>query len=73
MKLQRDKVLHILAGLILCLAIGWLTDKTVGLLVAVGAGVAKEIYDKHNKGTVDVKDSLATTVGGLAGYIILNL
>ena len=71
MKLQHDKVLHIIAGLILCLIVGVLTTPAMGLLLGVIAGVIKEIYDKYNNGTVDVLDSLATTIGALIGFWLL--
>ena len=71
MKLQHDKVLHFCVGLILCLIAGVLTTPAVGLLLGVVAGIIKEIYDKYNNGTVDVLDSLATTVGALIGFYIL--
>ena len=71
MKLQHDKVLHLIVGLILCLIAGVLTTPATGLLLGVTAGIIKEIYDKYNNGTVDVLDSFATTVGALVGFYIL--
>ena len=71
MKLQHDKVLHFCTGLILCLIVGVLTTPAMGLLLGVIAGIIKEIYDKYNNGTVDVLDSLATTLGALVGFYIL--
>ena len=71
MKLQRDKVLHFCAGLILCLVAGVFTTPAMGLLLGVISGIIKEIYDKYNNGTVDVLDSLATTVGALIGFWLL--
>ena len=71
MKLQRDKVLHFCVGLILCLITGALTTPAMGLLLGVIAGIMKEIYDKYNNGTVDVLDSLATTIGALIGFWLL--
>ena len=73
MKLQYDKVLHIIAGLILCLIVGVLTTPAMGLVLGVIAGILKEIYDKYNNGTVDVLDSLATTIGALIGFWLLLL
>ena len=71
MKLQHDKVLHLIVGLILCLIAGVLTTPAMGLLLGVIAGIIKEIYDKYNNGTVDVLDSFATTLGALVGFYIL--
>lgn len=73
MKLQHDKVLHFCIGLILCLVAGTLLNPAAGLLLGVIAGIIKEIYDKYNNGTVDVLDSLATTVGALVGFYILYI
>ena len=43
-----------------------------GLLLAVLGAVTKEIYDyRHPEShTADWKDAVATTLGGLLGYII---
>ena len=42
-----------------------------GLLLAVIGAVVKEIYDyRHPNHTADWKDAVATTLGGLLGYII---
>ena len=71
MKLQHDKVLHLTVGLIVCLVAGVLTTPAMGLLLGVIAGIIKEVYDKYNNGTVDVLDSLATTVGALIGFWLL--
>ena len=71
MKLQHDKVLHLIVGLILCLIAGVLAAPAMGLLLGVIAGVLKEVYDKYNNGIVDALDSLATTIGALIGFYIL--
>ena len=63
-----DKVAHCLGGVIL-FAIGQLFG--YGLALAVIGAVVKEIYDyMHPNHTADVKDAIATTLGGLLGYII---
>ena len=41
----------------------------VAVLVAATLGAAKEIWDRNGHGTPDVKDAIATAVGGLAGAI----
>lgn len=84
MKWERDKKLHLLAGLIISLVVGagfiLRTDFDIigcaiaGTLVAVAIGYAKECFydaahpDTH---TVDVNDFYATTLGGVVGAIIL--
>lgn len=64
-----DKIYHCLGGVIL-FAIGQLFG--CGLLVAVIFAIGKEIYDyfHQDKHTPDVWDAVATTLGGLLGYII---
>ena len=64
-----DKVAHCLGGVIL-FAIGQLFG--YGLLLAVVVGFLKEIYDymHKDKHTPDVWDWVATSLGGLLGYII---
>ena len=64
-----DKVAHCLGGVIL-FAIGQLFG--YGLLLAVVVGFLKEVYDyfHQDKHTPDVWDWVATSLGGLLGYII---
>jgi hypothetical protein len=64
-----DKIAHCLIGVIL-FAIGQLFG--YGLLFAVLGAIGKEIYDyfHQDKHTPDVWDAVATTLGGLLGYII---
>lgn len=64
-----DKIYHCLVGVIL-FAIGNLVG--YGLAVAIIGAVGKEIYDYLHKDThtPDVWDAVATTLGGLLGYII---
>ena len=64
-----DKIYHCLVGVIL-FAIGQLFG--YGLLFVVVGAIGKEIYDyfHQDKHTPDVWDAVATTLGGLLGYII---
>jgi glycopeptide antibiotics resistance protein len=64
-----DKVAHCLGGVVL-FAIGQLFG--YGLALAILGAVTKEIYDylHPENHTADVKDAIATTLGGLLGYII---
>ena len=64
-----DKVYHCLGGVVL-FAIGQLFG--YGLALAVLGAITKEIYDylHPESHTADVKDAIATTLGGLLGYII---
>ena len=64
-----DKVYHCFGGVVL-FAIGQLFG--YGLFLAVLGAITKEIYDyfHQDKHTPDVWDAVATTLGGLLGYII---
>ena len=64
-----DKVAHCLGGVVL-FAIGQLFG--YGLALAILGAITKEIYDylHPESHTADVKDAIATTLGGLLGYII---
>lgn len=63
-----DKLYHFSGGTVL-FALGNLFD--YGLALAIAGAVLKEIYDNFIPNhTVDWKDALATTLGGLLGYAI---
>ena len=64
-----DKVYHCLGGVVL-FAIGQLFG--YGLLLCIIGAITKEIYDYFHpeSHTADWKDALATTLGGILGYII---
>jgi VanZ family protein len=64
-----DKVAHCLGGVVL-FAIGQLFG--YGLALAILGAVVKEIYDYFHpeSHTADIYDAVATTLGGLLGYII---
>jgi hypothetical protein len=64
-----DKVYHCLGGVVL-FAIGQLFG--YGLALAIIGAIAKEIYDyfHQDKHTPDIWDAVATTLGGLLGFVI---
>jgi ABC-type molybdate transport system substrate-binding protein len=80
-----DKLYHLIAGLIISLAVGLALyhlgctanfSKGAALLTAFAAGAAKETFDAirakaFNVKTFDMFDFLATCVGGFAGVFIL--
>ena len=71
MKIEYDKQLHFIAGLIICILVSLIFKNPMyGLIASVVAGVAKEIYDYFDYGKIDFLDTLATWVGGIAGYIV---
>ena len=70
--LAADKQMHILVGVVICLAVGLLLGYSYGLIAAGIAGAVKEIWDKlSGKGTPECKDMLATWGGGMIGCVIL--
>jgi len=68
-----DKVAHFSGGYIL--ATIFPITEIYGLLLAIIAGKAKEMYDSkhHDKHTVDKLDMYATWAGGLLGCLVLIL
>ena len=74
MKIADDKKLHFIAGLIICIVVALIFKNPMyGLIASVIAGVAKEVYDYYDYGKIDFLDTLATWVGGIAGYIVAFL
>ena len=71
--LPRDKVLHFFAGVSIAMVVGFVLSPWVGLLMAVGTGLVKELYDRLDPtgGTVDVWDFWVTCFGGGAGAAFL--
>lgn len=67
---RTDKALHFGGGYILATAFP--IPALYGLVIALLAGILKEVYDGRNTGhTIDKYDTLATLVGGLIGFIAL--
>lgn len=67
-----DKLVHFLCGLVISLVVGLFTASYIGLIAAVLAGVAKEIYDiKRTK--FNILDFVYTAFGGLLGTLTLYL
>ena len=76
--ITKDKIQHFLAGFIISAIIG-LFNSLLGLILAILAGVGKEVYDYISnryyqcKHTVDLYDCLATVLGGLIGYNVIQV
>lgn len=64
-----DKQAHLLSGIALALALGYLFPPIYGVLAALVAGALKELYDHFHPDihTCDVWDFVATLSGGVAG------
>ena len=64
----RDKALHLKAGLAIGAAGTLVFDSPrTGMLLGVGAGLAKEVYDRRGGGTCSLQDFAVTAVGAAAG------
>lgn len=72
-KIPQDKAGHFLIGAGISLVVGGLVDPDTGLIAATVAGIAKEVvWDKlMARGTPEFMDALATTAGGVLGYLLL--
>ena len=69
-QLPQDKANHFIYGAVICLALSFAIPALYAMLVAVGVGIAKEIYDKvSRKGTPDLMDVLVTALGAILVYI----
>lgn len=79
-KIERDKLLHILIGLIICqlsikiygfFMIHWVAV-TIGLITAILFGIVKEVIDNKEEGNrFDEKDLHASIIGALIGAILI--
>lgn len=60
-----DKLLHLIAGMLIAGVVGIIPCfANYALIVAVIAGVAKEVYDEFSYGGWDSLDLLYTVIGG---------
>lgn len=69
----RDKRGHLIAGCAIAFFGGLITDPPTGLVLAVLAGLGKEIWDGLGHGTVELADLVATVGGGVVGSVAVSL
>jgi hypothetical protein len=63
--IQADKLLHLIAGMLIAGVVGIIPSfANYAFIVAVVAGVAKEVYDEFSYGGWDSFDLLYTAIGG---------
>lgn len=63
--IQADKLLHFIAGMLIAGGVGIIPCfANYAFIVAVVAGVAKEVYDEFSYGGWDSIDLLYTAIGG---------
>lgn len=72
--MTKDKLYHLIAGFVIALIFG-LFNPILGLVIAVGAGFAKDVvWDLYlKKGTFEVLDIFATAVGAVIGAIVATI
>jgi len=67
MKIEKDKILHFIVGLVIGAA-GSLLHWSAGIILSFGAGIGKEVWDKQTgKGTPEWQDAAFTAAGGVVG------
>lgn len=67
--IPHDKLLHFYYGSLLAAGVNVLAGVAWSMLVVVAVAIGKEVYDKYNKGTVDVWDAVWTVLGGAVVWI----
>ena len=71
MRIPYDKKLHIGAGFVLALSSFFIG--IYGLVLALLAGIFKEVFDYFDYGKPDVYDALATWCGGVIGFTVVQM
>lgn len=72
-KLPLDKQAHFFSGMALAFTVGLFFDPLWGVIAAMGAGIAKEVWDKAGHGTPDALDMMATIMGGIAAFVVFMI
>jgi hypothetical protein len=73
-RIAKDKLMHFTAGMLFFLVFYLFFNLGYSLIGVFIIGVLKELYDKFHKGhSVEFKDFLATSLGGLIVYLLLVL
>lgn len=70
MKIPHDKLLHIVAGLAVFMAVALIATPPWAFAASAIVGVVKELYDlwQRHKHTPDPWDALTTAAGGASGF-----
>lgn len=72
--IKADKLLHFIAGMIIAGVVGIIPCfANYALIVAVIAGVAKEVYDEFSYGGWDSLDLLYTAIGGAVMQLFVRV
>ena len=68
--LPEDKANHFIVGLYIFMVFGFLFHPVAGLFASICAGILKEMYDRNSgTGTPSAWDAVATSAGGMLGYV----
>ncbi len=68
---MRDKALHFVAGAAIAAPFAWVGYPVHGVILAGGAGLAKEYLDTRGTGTPELADFIATLIGAVASAALL--
>ena len=68
-----DKRLHFAAGMLIALFCGAVIAPAAGFVLAFTAGILKELLDDASYNGYDWKDMVVTWVGGLTGFIAMEV
>ncbi len=71
----RDKKLHFLAGAAIAVVVSMPTTPLIGLIVATGVGIAKEVIWDYmmKRGTPELMDAVWTMIGAGVGAGLMTL
>lgn len=72
--MQRDKIGHFIAGVLIAIIVTLFTGNAQwGFVASIVAGIGKEaVWDGlMGRGTVEVLDAVATIAGGVVVYLVL--
>ena len=68
--IPQDKLLHIIAGVVIYLVSGLLVSPVMSLIIVVLVAIGKELWDSLGNGTPDKWDAIATIGGGVLCFIL---
>ena len=71
--IAKDKIYHFIAGLAIAIIGSIILSPIEGIGLAIMAGVFKECYDHYTYDVFDVKDMVATWIGGAVGFALVSL
>ena len=73
MNIAKDKLYHLIAGFLIAVIGSIILSPIEGIGLAIMAGVFKECYDQYTYDKFDIKDMVATWIGGACGFALVSL